>query len=59
MFRFILPVMQHYVESGEFTVKDKLKNAIKSKTLYYSKLLLIITIFITYAALNPGVDLDW
>ncbi|XP_029341311.1 LMBR1 domain-containing protein 2-like [Acyrthosiphon pisum] len=56
---FIMPVMKHYVESGEFTVKNKLKNAIKSKTLYYSKLLLIVTIFITYAALTPGVYLEW
>jgi len=59
MFRFIMPVMKHYVESGEFTVKNKLKNAIKSKTLYYCKLLLIVTIFITYTALTPGVYLDW
>ncbi|XP_026812450.1 LMBR1 domain-containing protein 2 homolog [Rhopalosiphum maidis] len=56
---FIMPVMQYYVKSGEFTLKDKLKNAIKSNTLYYSTLLLIVTILIIYIALKPGVHLDW
>lgn len=59
MFRFIMPVMQYYVKSGEFTLKEKLKNAVKSNTLYYSTLLIIVTILIIYIALKPGVQLDW
>lgn len=59
MFRFIMPVMQYYVKSGEFTLKEKLKNALKSNTLYYSTLLSIVTILVIYIALKPGVNLDW
>ncbi|XP_050420972.1 LMBR1 domain-containing protein 2 homolog [Adelges cooleyi] len=56
---FIMPVMQYYVKSGEFTLKDKLKNAIKSNTVYYSTLMTIVTVLIVYIALKPGVHLDW
>lgn len=51
--------MQYYVKSGEFSLKKKLKNAVKSNTLYYSTLLIIVTILIIYIALKPGVKLDW
>ncbi|XP_050544431.1 LMBR1 domain-containing protein 2 homolog isoform X1 [Daktulosphaira vitifoliae] len=56
---FIMPVMQYYVKSGEFTLKEKLKNAIKSNTVYYSTLLTIVTVLLIYIALKPGVHLDW
>ncbi|XP_050543028.1 LMBR1 domain-containing protein 2 homolog [Daktulosphaira vitifoliae] len=56
---FIMPFMQYYVKSGEFTLKEKLKNAIKYNTIYYSTLLTIATVLLIYIALKRGVHLNW
>ena len=33
--RLILPILQEYVDAGEFTIKDKLIRSLKTNLLFY------------------------
>ncbi|VEN38005.1 unnamed protein product [Callosobruchus maculatus] len=55
----VMPMMQSYINSGDFTVKGKLKSALIDNAIYYGSYLLICGVLLIYLALKPGVDLDW
>ncbi|CAF0997675.1 unnamed protein product [Rotaria sordida] len=46
----ILPLMQSFCETGEFSIKGKIKYAIKANLIYYGTLLFIFIILIIYVA---------
>ena len=46
--RLILPIMQSLSETGEFSLKGKMKYAIKVNLIYYGTLLLIFLVIIIY-----------
>ncbi|CAF4880746.1 unnamed protein product, partial [Rotaria sp. Silwood1] len=46
----ILPLMQSFCETGEFSIKGKIQYAIKANLIFYGTLLLIFIILIIYVA---------
>lgn len=54
----ILPLMQSYIEAGDFTLKGKLKSALIDNAIYYGSYLFICIILLIYLALKIGLDLD-
>ncbi|XP_020285107.1 LMBR1 domain-containing protein 2 homolog [Pseudomyrmex gracilis] len=54
----ILPLMQSYINAGDFTVRGKLKSALIDNAIYYGSYLFICGILLIYIALKPGLDLD-
>ncbi|KAK9890599.1 hypothetical protein WA026_011964 [Henosepilachna vigintioctopunctata] len=55
----VMPMMQSYTKTGDFTIKGKLKSAFIDNTIYYGSYFLICGILLIYLALKPGVNLDW
>lgn len=55
----IMPMMQSYATSGNFTISGKLKNALLENAIYYGTYLVIFIILLIYVALLPNIDLDW
>lgn len=53
----ILPIMQSYSMTGEFTTIDKLKSAIRANLIYYSSIGAIFTILLIYVMFKNGIDL--
>nr|XP_050853464.1 LMBR1 domain-containing protein 2 homolog isoform X2 [Vespula vulgaris] len=54
----ILPLMQSYINAGDFTVQGKLKSALIDNAIYYGSYLFICGILLIYIALKPGLHLD-
>ncbi|CAF3744812.1 unnamed protein product [Rotaria socialis] len=46
----ILPLMQSFCETGEFSIKGKIRYAIKANLIFYGTLLLIFVILVIYVA---------
>ncbi|UJR07691.1 hypothetical protein I4U23_011976 [Adineta vaga] len=46
----ILPLMQSFRETGEFSIKGKIRYAIKANLIFYGTLLLIFVILVIYVA---------
>ncbi|CAG9856412.1 unnamed protein product [Phyllotreta striolata] len=55
----VMPMMQSYIKSGDFSVKGKLKSALIDNAIYYGSYFLICCILIVYLSLKPSVGLDW
>lgn len=55
----IMPLMQSFLNSGDFTVKGKLKSALIDNAIYYGTYLFICGFLLIYIALKPEVSLDW
>lgn len=55
----ILPMMQSYVQAGEFTIKGKLRSALLDNAIYYGSYLFICGILLAYIAVKPDLELDW
>ncbi|XP_045473683.1 LMBR1 domain-containing protein 2 homolog [Harmonia axyridis] len=55
----VMPMMQSYTKTGDFSVKGKLKSALIDNAIYYGSYLLICIILMIYLALKPGPKLDW
>ena len=52
----ILPLMQSYESSGEFTKFEKLKSSLRRNLIYYSILLAISIFILIFSIINYGVD---
>ncbi|CAF1288692.1 unnamed protein product [Didymodactylos carnosus] len=52
----LLPFMQSICQTGEFSVKGKIKYALISNLIYYGSLLLIFGILVIYVAVNYHLD---
>lgn len=55
----VMPLMQSYTKTGDFTMKGKLKSALIDNTIYYGSYLLICSLLLIYLALKPDIHLDW
>lgn len=51
----ILPIMQSYSMSGEFTTMHKLKSALRANLIYYSSIGAIFLILLIYVILRTGL----
>ncbi|CAF1105502.1 unnamed protein product [Adineta steineri] len=54
---FILPLMQSFCETGEFSIKGKIRYAIKANLIFYGVLTLLFVVLIIYVATK--VSLTW
>ncbi|XP_059608169.1 LMBR1 domain-containing protein 2 homolog [Phlebotomus argentipes] len=55
----IMPLMQSYLKSGEFTIKGKLTSALVDNAIYYGTYLFICGILLIYLIAKPEISLDW
>lgn len=55
----VLPLMQSFIQAGEFTFLGKLKSSLWDNMIYYTSYLFIAIILLVYIALQPGLHLDW
>jgi hypothetical protein len=46
--RFIIPILQSWVRSGDFNPWSKLYNAVKDNVIYYGVLAVIGVVFLVY-----------
>lgn len=51
--------MQSFLNSGDFTVKGKLKSALIDNAIYYGTYLFICGFLLIYIAMKPEISLDW
>ncbi|GFR62686.1 LMBR1 domain-containing protein 2 [Elysia marginata] len=56
--RLIMPMMQSYVKTGDFTVPGKIKSALIENAMFYGTYLLIFGICLIYVAARPDIDID-
>lgn len=54
-----MPLMQSFLNSGDFTVKGKLKSALIDNAIYYGTYLFICGFLLIYIAMKPEISLDW
>ncbi|RUS71672.1 hypothetical protein EGW08_020561 [Elysia chlorotica] len=54
----IMPMMQSYVKTGDFTVPGKIKSALIENAMFYGTYLLIFGICLIYVAARPDIDID-
>ena len=52
----ILPFMQSFAQSGEFTLSGKIKGALIANGIYYGTYLGIFSILLIYVAVNYHID---
>ncbi|CAF1481507.1 unnamed protein product, partial [Adineta ricciae] len=52
----ILPLMQSFRETGEFSIKGKIRYAIKANLIFYGTLLLIFIVLVIYVATKVTMD---
>lgn len=52
----VLPVMQSYSMTGDFTTLDRLKSAIKVNFIYYSSIGAIFLVLLIYVVFRVGLD---
>jgi hypothetical protein len=52
----ILPFMQSYAQSGEFTIKGKIQRAFIANAIYYGIYLAILSILLIYIAVKQKID---
>ncbi|XP_048451224.1 G-protein coupled receptor-associated protein LMBRD2B isoform X2 [Rhincodon typus] len=55
----LLPFMQSYARSGDFSITGKIKTALFENAIYYGTYLLIFGALLIYVAVHPGLRLDW
>ncbi|XP_067881273.1 G-protein coupled receptor-associated protein LMBRD2-like [Heterodontus francisci] len=55
----LLPFMQSYARSGDFSITGKIKTALIENAIYYGTYLLIFGALLIYVAVHPGLRLDW
>ncbi|XP_069740640.1 G-protein coupled receptor-associated protein LMBRD2B isoform X2 [Narcine bancroftii] len=55
----LLPFMQSYARSGDFSITGKVKTALVENAIYYGTYLLIFGTLLIYVAAHPGLRLDW
>nr|CAG4651686.1 EOG090X03B7 [Triops cancriformis] len=55
----VLPLMQSYSKAGNFTIKGKLKSAVRDNLIYYGSYLLIVCILLIYLFTKPEFSFDW
>uniref|UniRef100_A0A7G3ADW4 Putative conserved plasma membrane protein n=1 Tax=Lutzomyia longipalpis TaxID=7200 RepID=A0A7G3ADW4_LUTLO len=55
----MMPLMQSYLKSGEFTIKGKLTSAFVDNAIYYGTYLFICGILLIYLIAKPEISLDW
>ncbi|XP_066298283.1 G-protein coupled receptor-associated protein LMBRD2-like isoform X2 [Branchiostoma lanceolatum] len=54
----ILPFMQSYATSGDFTIQGKIKTALIENAIYYGSYLLIFGALLIYVAARPDLQID-
>jgi len=52
----ILPFMQSFSNSGEFTLKGKIKGALINNAIYYGTYLSLFGVFLIYVAVKHSID---
>lgn len=52
----LLPIMQSYSMTGDFTTMDRLKSAVRANLIYYSSLGVIFALLLIYVILKSGFD---
>nr|CAG4643818.1 EOG090X03B7 [Lepidurus arcticus] len=55
----VLPLMQSYSKAGNFTIKGKLRSAIRDNLIYYGSYLLIVCVLLIYLFTKPEFTFDW
>uniref|UniRef100_V9KIQ8 LMBR1 domain-containing protein 2 n=1 Tax=Callorhinchus milii TaxID=7868 RepID=V9KIQ8_CALMI len=55
----LLPFMQSYARSGDFSITGKVRTALIENAIYYGTYLLIFGALLIYVAVHPGLRLDW
>ncbi len=56
-FRVILPVLQEYVDAGDFTPKERIKKSIKVNLIIYGAMAALGVLFVGYMALSGKAGL--
>ena len=56
--RLIMPLMQSYSKTGDFTVCGKIKSALIENAIFYGTYLLIFGTCLIYVAARPDLDVD-
>lgn len=52
----LLPIMQSYSMTGDFTTLDRLKSAVRANLIYYSSLGAIFSVLFIYVIIKSGLD---
>lgn len=52
----VLPIMQSYSMTGDFSTIDRLKSAVRANLIYYSSIGAIFTVLLVYVIFKNGID---